>query len=89
MIQRRHGLKGVHQTISVIDQLPISVADAGRPLTFVAAHIKAQCTISYTDAYAAALAQMKNATVLTGDDEFKEVESFIPVEWLPRKAIER
>lgn len=89
VIERRHGLRGVHQTISVIDQLPISVAEADRTLTFAAAHIKARCTISYADAFAAALAQIKDATVLTGDDEFKEVESFIPVEWLPRKATER
>jgi predicted nucleic acid-binding protein len=82
IIERRRGLKGVHQIIAVIDQLPISLVEADRRHTFLAAHIKARYTLSYADAFAVALAQVENAIVLTGDIEFKEVESFISIEWL-------
>ena len=36
------------------------------------------------DAFAVALAQEKSATVVTGDPEFREVESLVPVLRLPR-----
>ena len=40
---------------------------------------------SYADAFAAALAQEFGATLVTGDPEFRAVESRIAVMWLPNK----
>ena len=54
-----------------------------RTATFLAAHFKARYPISYADAFSAALTKIKDAELLTGDPEFKAVESEIRVHWLP------
>jgi uncharacterized protein len=51
-------------------------------LTFAAAHLKAQYPIAYADAFALALAQSKEATLLTGDLEFRQAEKEVSIEWL-------
>ena len=68
----------------IIDQLPIEIVEADRPMVFSAAHFKARYPISYADAFSAVLAKAKNATLLTGDPEFKVLENEIDIHWLPR-----
>jgi len=58
------------------------VIDADRQLTFAAAHVKAQYALSCADAFAVALAQGMDATLLTGDPEFRQVRHLIAIEWL-------
>ncbi|MBP9665121.1 MAG: PIN domain-containing protein [Pyrinomonadaceae bacterium] len=48
----------------------------------MAAGYKAGGGISYADCFAAALAKQTNATLITGDREFKKLESEITIEWL-------
>jgi predicted nucleic acid-binding protein len=81
-VERERGRDSAKMAIATIDQLPVAVADANRVLTFAAAHIKAHHAISYADAFAVALAQSKGGGVVTGDPEFKKVESLVSVEWL-------
>jgi predicted nucleic acid-binding protein len=38
--------------------------------------------MSYADAFAAALAKIKNAELVTGDPEFKALEKEIKINWL-------
>ncbi len=47
-----------------------------------AAIYKATKKLSYADAFAAALAKIRNAELVTGDQEFKEVEGEIKIGWL-------
>jgi ribonuclease VapC len=47
-----------------------------------AAIYKATKKLAYADAFAAALAKLRNAELVTGDPEFKEVESEIKIGWL-------
>lgn len=47
-------------------------------------YLKAHHPISYADAFALALAQEKQAALLTGDPEFRKVESLATIEWLPQ-----
>jgi predicted nucleic acid-binding protein len=47
-----------------------------------AAIYKATKKLSYADAFAAALAKVRNAELVTGDQEFKEVEGEIKIGWL-------
>jgi ribonuclease VapC len=82
IVERERGRDSAKMAIATIDQLPLAVADANRVLTFAAAHIKAHHAISYADAFAVALAQSKGSSVVTGDPEFKKVESLVSVEWL-------
>ena len=84
IIEREQGLKAAVRTIAALRQLPIVEAEATRDRTFAAAHIKAQYKVSFADAFAIALAIEKKATVVTGDPEFKQVESLVSVLWLPK-----
>jgi predicted nucleic acid-binding protein len=44
--------------------------------------LKARGSIAYGDCFAAALAKMKKAEVVTGDKEFKQVEGEVRILWL-------
>jgi predicted nucleic acid-binding protein len=50
-----------------------------------AARIKAAFPISYGDAFAAATSQKHSAVLLTGDPDFKHIETLIDIEWLGTK----
>lgn len=82
MTERKGGLEAAQEAIRIVEQLPLEVAPVGRALTFAAAHIKAHHPISYADVFAVALAQELEATVVTGDPEFRSVEGLVPVQWL-------
>lgn len=62
--------------------LSVTIVDADWPLTHAAATIKARGNISYADSFAAALAKLQGAVLLTGDPEFKQLENEIEIEWL-------
>ena len=47
-----------------------------------AALYKATKKLSYADAFAAALTKLRNAELVTGDKEFREVENDIKIAWL-------
>jgi len=55
-----------------------------RPVMFVKHEKSAGCISSWTlaDAFAVALAQSRQATLLTGDPEFHKVENLVTVDWL-------
>ncbi|MBS3944409.1 MAG: type II toxin-antitoxin system VapC family toxin [Melioribacter sp.] len=61
---------------------PITVIEANKELTLHAAQYKAFHKMSYADAFAAALAKLRKATLVTGDKEFKLLESEIKINWL-------
>jgi len=82
--ERERGLKAAQEAVAAIDGLPVRVADAGRKLTFAAAHVKAVLPLAYADAFAVALAAEKGGRVITGDPEFQKAEALVGVEWIPR-----
>jgi len=67
-----------------IAALPIQIVEVGSDLALVrqAAIYKATRNMSYADCFTAALAKLKNAELLTGDPEFREVEKEINIHWL-------
>jgi ribonuclease VapC len=82
--EREQGLPAAHKLIAAVDQLPITIVEADRRLAFAAAHLKAHYPISYADTFVVALAQQKQAVLLTGDPEFRKVEHLVTIEWLPQ-----
>jgi predicted nucleic acid-binding protein len=70
------------QSILELQRLGIHFVDADWGLTKAAAEIKAAYPMSYADAFAAALAVEKEAFLVTGDKEFKQVEQKIQIHWL-------
>ncbi len=85
IIERRHGLAKAQEMQAAVEALPIEILPATRARVFAAAHIKANYTISYADAFVVAAAQELDAPVLTGDPEFQYVDQMIQIEWLPQK----
>ncbi len=47
-----------------------------------ASKIKARYPISYADCFAVATALRENATIVTGDPEFKTVQKLVEIDWL-------
>jgi predicted nucleic acid-binding protein len=82
IVERRGGVVKAHDTLALIRQLPIEIPSVDEQLVLEAAHIKANHTLSYADAFAVATAIQENATVLTADPEFQSVEALVKVEWL-------
>jgi predicted nucleic acid-binding protein len=80
--ERRGGVVKAQDALALIRQLPIQVMPADEQIVFAAAHIKANHTLSYADAFVVALAMQENASILTGDPEFYGVESLVTLEWL-------
>jgi len=80
--EREQGLSAAQHVIAAMDQWPLTLVEADRKLTLAAAHVKAHYAISYADAFAAALTQSRQATLLTGDPEFRKVEDLIVIDWL-------
>jgi uncharacterized protein len=60
----------------------VGVDEKNLELVRQAAIYKATRKLSYADAFAAALAKIRNAELITGDREFKEVENEIQIGWL-------
>ena len=61
---------------------PITIVEANKELTLQAAEYKAYHKFSYADAFAAALAKIKKAQLVTGDKEFKALENEIKINWI-------
>ena len=51
-------------------------------LIFQAAELKARFAMSYADTFAVASAMEHNATLVTGDPEFRQVEQLIKILWI-------
>ena len=83
--EREQGLAHSRNVLAAVEQLPVDMVIADRAHTLSAAHIKARFPLSYADAFAAALAQIKGVPLVTGDEEFSRVESLVALEWLPRR----
>jgi predicted nucleic acid-binding protein len=68
-----HRKEGVEKAVLAwkgLMQFPIHISDADLEFTLAAAKLKAKYSISYADAFAAALTIKRKATLITGDDEF-------------------
>ena len=82
MTERRRGFSAAQNVQALIEHLPIELLDATRNLVLDAAHVKANHTLSYADAFVVAIAQREGGIILTGDPEFKTVEELVTIEWL-------
>lgn len=82
IVERRRGLQQAQMILALIDSLPLHQVEVTRSLVLDAAHIKARHAISYADAFVTAIAQVEEACIVTGDPEFKSVESLVKIDWL-------
>ena len=82
IVLRECGQEKANEIEKIIRTLPIEIIDVDIQLAREAACFKANHKISYADCFAAALAKLHKGEVITGDKEFKTVESEIKVAWL-------
>ncbi len=84
IVERERGLPRAQVTLARIDELPIEVVNVDRTLTLAAAHLIMNCPLACADCFAAALSQIKNATLVTGDPEFRKIkpDCNVHIEWL-------
>lgn len=82
LVERRHGLAWRDRVLDELASFPIAFGEVTMERILAAAHVKAHHAISYADAFAAALAQEFDATLVTGDPEFRQVEPLVRVLWL-------
>ena len=81
-VLRAAGKPAAEEAMKTLDTLPIEVVPVDRELTRLAAEFKATRKMSYADCFAAALAKLRKADLITGDKEFKEVEGEVKIIWL-------
>ena len=68
--------------IKMLSDLRIQFENVDWELTMEAARFKSQNKMSYADAFAAALAKVKKAELVTGDNEFKPLDGEIKILWV-------
>jgi uncharacterized protein len=81
---RKVSQEAAEQKAREIAGLAIEIVPVETDLNLVrqAAIYKATKNLSYADAFAAALAKIRNTELVTGDPEFKEIENEIKISWL-------
>ena len=83
ILVRERGLDQAEYFIdAILPNLPIT--KMGNTLIEVihAAKIKTQYPISYADCFAVATAIQEKASIITGDPDFKHVETIVKIDWL-------
>jgi ribonuclease VapC len=81
-VLRERGIGKADETLAIIEQLPVSIVAADKALAVLAGRIKATHPIAYADCFAAALASLLKVKVVTGDPEFRKIETEVGIEWL-------
>lgn len=87
MTWRKKGRSKASQVVRVLGKLPLTIVPATLGRALRAAEIKAQYSsakaqFSLADAFATALAEELGCPVVTGDPEFKLVETLVSIQWL-------
>ena len=70
------------RVVANLRQLGIEFVVADWELTRQAAAYKSSYPIAYADCFAAALAKIKDAELITGDPEFKQLEGEVKIHWI-------
>ncbi len=81
-IAREVSEEEANASVKVLHDLRIQFENVDWTLTQEAARIKSQNKMSYADCYAAALAKVKKADLVTGDNEFKPLDDEIKILWV-------
>jgi len=74
------------ERVNLMAALPVLRVESTRALGILAAELKAAHRLSVADAWIAALAQERGATLVHKDPEFKQVEAVVKVLELPYKV---
>jgi len=79
---RDQGQEIARKVLEQIAQLPIEIVPASREHAALAAEFKARYKLPYADGFAAALAQLHKAELLTADADFGRIKAEVAVVFL-------
>ena len=79
---REGGIDRAELYKNTLSKYPITIIEANKELTLQAAKYKAFHKMSYADAFAAGLAKLRKAELVTGDKEFKSLNGEIKIMWI-------
>ena len=82
IVARKRGVEKAEAITEGISRLPVGLVDVTKERVLAAARVKAQHPVSYADAFVVATAVEFSATIVTGDQEFRETEARAAVLWL-------
>ncbi len=82
IIQRRSGEQAKLQMFVKLKNLDFTILPCPNELIFRAAELKARFAMSYADTFAVTSAIEHNATLVTGDPEFRQVEHLVKILWV-------
>ncbi|HET7091098.1 MAG TPA: type II toxin-antitoxin system VapC family toxin [Anaerolineae bacterium] len=82
ILARRMSPAEADSSIAELRQLGIEFVDADWKLANEAARFKSKNKMSFADCFAAALAKENKADLVTGDQEFKQVEGEVRMLWV-------
>lgn len=71
---REKDVNEANESIALVKRLPIEFVQVDERIALIAGRIKATSSMSYADAFVVATAIMKEATIVTGDPEFKSTD---------------
>jgi len=79
--KREFGDQKKLEVLANIERLTFTILPIPNPLIFQAAEYMAQYALSYADCFALASAVEYQASLVTGDPEFKKVEHLVDIVW--------
>jgi predicted nucleic acid-binding protein len=79
---RKRCCRKADEIAEIIKTLPVEIVDVDIRLAHEAATLKAVYRLSYADCFAAGLAKMIEASLITGDMELKSLEKEIEIIWI-------
>jgi ribonuclease VapC len=79
---REAGQQKAEQVAHLISTLPIQIIPADLELARQAALFKSSKKMSYADCFAAALAKLRKVELVSGDEDFKQVEGEVKLLWI-------
>jgi predicted nucleic acid-binding protein len=79
---REQGVAEAEKVILQLDKFPIQIVEVNKNLAYEAAKLKGKYRIAYTDCFAVALSVKLNASLVTGDSEFKKLQERISIQWI-------
>lgn len=82
IVERRAGTGRAYQALTFLEAAGVQMVAVERELALAAARLKAEHALAYADAFAAALAASTNATLVTGDPEFRAVKGVVRIRWV-------
>jgi ribonuclease VapC len=82
IVQRRSGEEAKLQMLVKLNSLGLTILPCPNELIFRAAELKARFAMSYADTFAVASAMEYNATLVTGDPEFRQVGQLVKILWV-------